>query len=366
MTPAPTGPGPEVVAPKSPRIGLALSGGGFRATAFGLGSLRALHDCGLLSQVSVVSGISGGSLLAAMWAYGPRDFAEFDATVVEVMRGGLQMEIAKRLVVPAKHDTGSRSFARGRTEALVRAFASRPFGSKTMDQVTHPQLATVVSATDLTTTNAVRFGSEVSSCSPYGRIHELVPVAEAVAASAAFPIVLPALKRQYSFERRDGTIERHDVALTDGGVYDNLGLSVLLPGRLRRFTSHVYDLDYIVAVDAGRGRQHKVTPNVLPLRLARSFDITYAKTQDGNRARLNAEAKYGALRGFVHPYLAMPDHRLPRPLADLVSHADVIEYPTNFAAMGAEDLRRLTQRGEQLTRVLLTHYCPELGGPPDC
>ena len=57
-----------------PRIGLALSGGGFRATAFGLGCLRALHDTDLLRHVAVVSGISGGSLLTAMWAYGPADF----------------------------------------------------------------------------------------------------------------------------------------------------------------------------------------------------------------------------------------------------------------------------------------------------
>jgi NTE family protein len=60
------------------RIGVALSGGGFRATAFGLGCLRALHDTGLLPGVSVISGISGGSVLAALYAYGPEDFGEFD------------------------------------------------------------------------------------------------------------------------------------------------------------------------------------------------------------------------------------------------------------------------------------------------
>lgn len=37
-----------------PRVGLAFSGGGFRATAFGLGALRALHDRGVLPDVRVV------------------------------------------------------------------------------------------------------------------------------------------------------------------------------------------------------------------------------------------------------------------------------------------------------------------------
>ncbi|WP_179199448.1 patatin-like phospholipase family protein, partial [Streptomyces viridochromogenes] len=46
-------------------LGLALSGGGSRAAAFHLGCLRALHDRDLLDSIRVVSGISGGSLLAA-------------------------------------------------------------------------------------------------------------------------------------------------------------------------------------------------------------------------------------------------------------------------------------------------------------
>ncbi|MFD9734962.1 patatin-like phospholipase family protein [Umezawaea sp. NPDC059074] len=58
-----------------PAVGLALSGGGPRAIAFGLGCMRALHDCDVLRHVRVVSGISGGSVLAAMWAYGPTTFA---------------------------------------------------------------------------------------------------------------------------------------------------------------------------------------------------------------------------------------------------------------------------------------------------
>ncbi|CDZ87473.1 patatin-like phospholipase family protein [Rhodococcus ruber] len=94
-----------------PRIGLALSGGGFRATAFGLGCLRALHDRDLLRHVRVVSGISGGSLLAAMWAYGPESFDEFDDTVTSLLRQGLQFELVKRATSP-RSVRGSRSICR--------------------------------------------------------------------------------------------------------------------------------------------------------------------------------------------------------------------------------------------------------------
>jgi predicted acylesterase/phospholipase RssA len=50
-------------------IGLALSGGGFRATAFHLGVLKRLRELGLLDRITYLSGVSGGSIAAAHWAY---------------------------------------------------------------------------------------------------------------------------------------------------------------------------------------------------------------------------------------------------------------------------------------------------------
>lgn len=43
------------------RIGLALSGGGFRAAAFHLGVFRKLKELGLLWKIDVLSCVSGGS-----------------------------------------------------------------------------------------------------------------------------------------------------------------------------------------------------------------------------------------------------------------------------------------------------------------
>ena len=50
------------------KIGLCLSVGGSRATAFHLGCLRALHDRGILQRVSVLSSVSGGSSVSAIYA----------------------------------------------------------------------------------------------------------------------------------------------------------------------------------------------------------------------------------------------------------------------------------------------------------
>ena len=55
-------------------VGLALSGGRFRATLFHLGVVRALRDAGILKDVSHVCSVSGGSILAAHLALHWEDY----------------------------------------------------------------------------------------------------------------------------------------------------------------------------------------------------------------------------------------------------------------------------------------------------
>lgn len=366
-------------------IGLALSGGGSRAAAFHLGCLRALADRGLLGRIRVVSGISGGALLGALYAYGPERFDDFDAEVVELLRDGLQMAIARRLLFSRRltqsllsslslpptalagavaHRLGRNPSPRirhvNRTTAFADVLAALRFGDTTMQQITHPGLDVVLTACDLATGSAVRFGSAVSSCSRLGDFTEPVRVADAVAASAAFPVLLPALERRTLIRGRDGTVTNHVLLLTDGGVYDNLGTTVLEPGRDPKFTSHVYDVKYVIACDAGPGPGRIRSPHVWPTRMKRVVDIMHSRAQHGGRTPLFAAKENGKLDGMVYVYLGMIDQRLPMPVADLVPRSAVADYPTNFASMDSRSLTALTTRGEQLTRLLISHYCPDL------
>ena len=52
---------------KSLRIGLALSGGGFRASIFHLGVIRRLEELGVMKYVQTISAVSGGSIIAAYY-----------------------------------------------------------------------------------------------------------------------------------------------------------------------------------------------------------------------------------------------------------------------------------------------------------
>ena len=85
------------------RVGLALSGGGARAMAFHLGCLRALEDLGILKQVEVVSGVSGGSVAGALLVRSS-SFSEFDMEMWNTIEAWLHLASYTEAV----HDIGGR------------------------------------------------------------------------------------------------------------------------------------------------------------------------------------------------------------------------------------------------------------------
>ena len=60
------------------RLGLALSGGGYRAAAFHLGVLRKLNTLKILDKIDVISTISGGSIIGAYYVLNRNNFESFE------------------------------------------------------------------------------------------------------------------------------------------------------------------------------------------------------------------------------------------------------------------------------------------------
>src|SRR5438477_4589164 len=71
------------------KIGLALSGGGFRASLFHLGLVRLLRDAGILPRVTHITSVSGGSVFGAHlvlhWDRYNGSPSEFDAAASEFL-----------------------------------------------------------------------------------------------------------------------------------------------------------------------------------------------------------------------------------------------------------------------------------------
>src|SRR5262245_16062296 len=83
------------------KLGLALSGGGFRATLYHLGLVRFLRDAGLLSHVSHITSVSGGSIFAAHlvqnWDRYNGSAGEFDAAASELL-SFVRLDVRNRIV----------------------------------------------------------------------------------------------------------------------------------------------------------------------------------------------------------------------------------------------------------------------------
>jgi NTE family protein len=247
------------------------------------------------------------------------------------------------------------------TTAFEAALERRLFGKRTVDQVQRPGLTSIVNACDLRTGTAFRFGSARSGGWRYGTIVGSTPtVAKAVAASAAFPILLPPLVETFEFAQ-GGRRRRETVSLTDGGVYDNLGVAVLEPGRgddaiFRHPVTHLISLNAGAGQYVGGEDRHFWWVG----RVAQSFGAVHRKSQDAVYQRLHKYALTGELSAFGMVYLGQQDAKLPWAPDDLVRRDQARDYPTDFAPMSAEKLALLARRGEQLTHVIIDRYLPNL------
>lgn len=387
-----------------PKIGLALSGGGSRAIAFHLGCLRALNDLGVTSKVSVLSSVSGGSVIAALYAYNDESFSEFELRVQTLLRKGLTGGIARHtlfspetLKILAAQMTSGACAAVGRLvrlggsalaltgmsrkaieqftlpfQAPLPRFASRStaferylrktiYGELTIDEVAKAGLDVVLNAAELSTGTAFRFGSKEAGTWRYGRLVGTPPhVSKAVAASACFPALLPSFDEFMEF-KKGGQTMRQRVILTDGGIYDNLGITCLLPGRKAEFSTNVSEVDFIIACDAGQGMPSRLfRPYLWSSRMLMTINTIHRRTHSLSYDLLHRMKETGQIKGFLLPYLGQIDERLPYIPDDLVRRHETFDYPTDFSPMKKADITRLSLRGEQLTRLLFEHYQPNI------
>jgi NTE family protein len=385
----------------APKIGLALSGGGSRAIAFHLGCLRALHRLGLLDRVVVLSTVSGGSVIGAYFHAHHGDFASFEAKIRGVLAQGLAVPMARKLfsalgirVIAAFATVGivalgvaliktflkitglimprslSRHFERFEIRSPLHRFASRTtlleavlddllFKRASLhDLPAKPHL--VINATELRTGSAFRFGTIESGSWRLGKLHRnQLSVAHAVAASAAYPLFLPAFDETLTFEK-DGALKTNRVILTDGGIYDNLGLGCLWPDRSPDVSLNVIPVDTIICCSAGYGLRKDPPSQFMFARMLSVFSTIFDRALNASIHRLHEAQRTGQIKSFIFPYLGQLDRQLPNPPANLVHREEAHAYPTDFNAMPDEWIERLSLRGEQLTLCLARAYIPDL------
>ena len=232
------------------KIGLALSGGGFRASLFHLGALRRLNDLGLLSRVTSISSVSGGSitngLLATKWQKLTKDsagrFTNFQDEVEAPMRALCGKNLRNYPLIfgrlnPLKwKDLARRDYSV--TNLLVERYDEDLLGKARMSLLREIRQnggpSFIFCATNMQNgVNWVFRDDRIGDYLTGYTFKDEMPLAVAVATSSAFPLAFPPLTVDLQgLQWRDGKMEqgedlnriRAKAVLSDGGVYDNMGL----------------------------------------------------------------------------------------------------------------------------------------------
>ena len=242
---------------------LAFSGGGTRAAAFSYGVLEALRPMevigpkggriGMLDEVDVVTGVSGGSFTAL--AYGLYDEKLFDFYESAFLKRDVQGELVRRVLSPANWGAWSRS------EVAAQLYDEILFHGATfadLDRGAGPYIG--ATATDISTGARITFHQGIfdAMCSNLNEVR----LSRAAAASSAVPFALAPVTFNnyggtchYSLPRfltvfsdptsaprpaarataqlqdlqtlEDG-VHRPYIHLVDGGLSDNLGMRGIL------------------------------------------------------------------------------------------------------------------------------------------
>ena len=214
-------------------IALCLSGGGFRAMLFHVGCLWRLNEAGLLPKLDRVSSVSGGSITAATLGM------NWSALTFDDM--GVSPKFQDLLVKPirtlASHTIDVGSILGGLVTGSVAhrvadAYRKYLFGYKTLQNLPDkPRF--VLNATNVQSKALWRFSKLYMRDYRVGEVkNPKIELAVAVGASSAFPPVLSPVEldlNESDYTPNSGQdLQRPpfttQVVLTDGGVYDNLGL----------------------------------------------------------------------------------------------------------------------------------------------
>lgn len=215
-------------------IALCLSGGGYRAMLFHLGALWRLNELGYLKKIKRISSVSGGSITAAVLGY------HWDELMFN--NAGVAQRFTEKVVEPIRK-LGSTTIDIGAVlkgilfpgsiaDKVRDAYRKHLFGKTTLqDLPDKPRF--VINAGNVQSGVLWRFMKPYMRDYRVGEVkNPTITLAAAVAASTACPPMLSPFRftlKEAAFTLGSGMDLQFkpfttDIVLTDGGVYDNLGL----------------------------------------------------------------------------------------------------------------------------------------------
>ncbi|QTK81959.1 patatin-like phospholipase family protein [Agrobacterium tumefaciens] len=346
-------------------IGLCLSGGGYRAMVFHLGALLRLNEAGLLKHLSRVSSVSGGSITAAYLGLRWKDL-DFDpggrANALDIVVDKIR-EMAST-TIDAGAILGGILMPGSISDRVAAAYDRVLFHGAGLDHLPDDDHGPrfVINATNVQTGALWRFSQPYMGDYRVGLVaNPKTQLSLAVAASSAFPPVLSPLTLDIDEEAKwddagdlPDTAFRGKVVLSDGGVYDNLGLEPVIKSCRT-----------VLVSDAGQ----KISPEVGPhhdwaRHSIRILDIVDNQVRSLRKRALidSYQARailgcYWGIRSDIKDYALVSD-----PLAaESRDPSYLAAIPTRLQAMPGEEQERLINWGYAVTDAALRkHFAVDL------
>lgn len=315
------------------KIGLALSGGGYRAAAYHIGTLRALNRLGILDNIDVISSVSGGSITSAYYALNKDNYANFEHSFIEKLQKGvlwsayINFALVVSLIILSIWFAGWWILLVDLLLLFLGGYKILPLsfwimklydkyffrGAKLSNFPVKPLIA--INSTDVTTGTLFTF-SQIKMCGyKYEGKHKKItfdhtqfPIAKAVMASSCVPFAFSPIRinERYCNELFSG--ERP--LLIDGGLYDNQGAHKLSE------QSSSYHTDYIIVSDAGANEINAKWAFNVPLMLVKTSDIMMKRIKTF-QMRSNI---YNKQNGNKYAYLSLGWEVSDRPMYGFVDN----------------------------------------------
>ena len=360
------------------KIGLALSGGGIRATVFHLGVLARLARQSLLEKITFLSTVSGGSLAVALvWACSGNVWPSSGVFLQQTMSTGRHLLTTRSLERAYLKSILLSPWAllHGRGTALARAlqgcWSVRGLLSDLPD---NPRW--IINATCYETGKNWRIMKKRMGDYMTGYVETpQLPIAQAVAASSAVPGLVGCLKLDtgkfnwYTYDDTQTPVRQsarfRTLTLWDGGVYDNLGVEALFkPGRGYRD-----GFDFLIVSDASALLEHDTRKIHAPLRLldvatdqvrslrARSV-VSHLQDNPGTGAYL----KIGNTEQRIYQEAKQPS-MADRIASDSLGFTDVREAAkigTTLRTFTKREFELLFAHGYQVADATFSAYCDDV------
>ncbi|MCL2841388.1 MAG: patatin-like phospholipase family protein [Defluviitaleaceae bacterium] len=271
------------------RIGLALSGGGIRAAIFHLGVLHYLADRKYFRNITSISSVSGASLcIGAIFAINGNTWPSEKDFLNHVKEDVRKLIIEKNIQASSLMQLPIHPAYWHNRVLLLSHMLTERWGITGNLQNLPPFPFWEINCTNFETGKPFRFRRDYMGDVSTGYVQKpTIPIADMIAASAAFPVLIGPyilntdgmrFTKDKAGSQDEMPIKNH-YALWDGGVYDNLGVEAL--HKIGKGLDKEIDFLIVSNASASIGTQERGRPSQ---NLKRLLDIAMSQV-DALRAR---------------------------------------------------------------------------------